>query len=1091
METLKLYWLGAPRVERAGQIIKLETRKAAALLCYLSLTPGNCQREILATMFWPEGSQQKALANLRRTLSSLNSSLPGWIEANRDTLALKRNGMLWVDVEAFHQYLLGIQNHSHSKEEACDGCIPMLENMIELIRGEFLEGLNLTDTPDFDEWQFFQRDELRQEFADVLQRLSFAHALRDRWEQAITCSRRWVALDRLHEPAQRALIDLYIRSGQRVAALRQYEEFTRLLKNELGQEPEIETQRLYDQIRGQEEMKHITAVSETPTSFPLLKTKLYIPTLPSFRVIRTRLIECLGQIEKKALTIISAPAGFGKSTLLTEWVTQTSLPVAWLSLDNGDNDPYRFLSYLIAALESIQEDVGDEAKQLMHSQQILQPHIILASLINHLTKVTEPYALVLDDYQFISEHAVHETMSYFLDHIPTNMHIVIATRADPPLHLGRLRVHEQMLELRTSDLRFTQEEAIEFMNEIMSLDLSLKDIQALETRTEGWVVGLKMAALALRGHENAYEFIRAFSGSHRYVLDYLMEEVLKRQPAYIQTFLLHTSILEKLSGLLCDALMNNEWRQLGGSGQVVLEYLENSNLFVVPLDEHKQWYRYHHLFADLLRAQMLKLMEKQDIARLHLHASEWYEQNSLVLDAIYHASLASDFVKVEQLIEQNYVEIVNRGEMSWLRFWTGKLSKEMVYCRPWLCIYEAQSHAWFGELEESNQLLVEAEKHIEILSPEGQVMMGHLSYVKSRVTAMRGDIHRAIELCLAARRLIPVSNLALQLDIGMTLAYEYFLDGNYIDAEPSLREIIRSSATVGSIINSVAAYCVLSRLYAVQGQLKKSYDHYLAAAQLIPEASGQHLGARALVENGIADVCCEWNNLDAALTRVKQGLSLLPWWGKADDFVLAYITLARIYLAQANTNDAIEAVEKAIEFTRKNGVFSEARNAIELVQVKLWLAQGDLQSASRWAESLQNRFSSNISIEFENEVALIAWARVQIAQNKFYEANDLLSSLEEVARSGVRKGRLIEIMLLKALALQAMGDTTQANVAIMESLTLAEPEGYMRIFLDEGGPMLKLLSNLSQSNLLNESSSYREFVNRLVGTFTLKEKIIA
>jgi len=429
--------------------------------------------------------------------------------------------------------------------------------------------------------------------------------------------------------------------------------------------------------------------------------------------------------------------------------------------------------------------------------------------------------------------------------------------------------------------------------------------------------------------------------------------------------------------------------------------------------------------------------------------------------------------------------------MSWLRFWTGKLSKAMVYCRPWLCIYEAQSHAWFGELEESNQLLVEAEKHIEILSPEGQVMMGHLSYVKSRVTAMRGDIHRAIELCLAARRLIPVSNLALQLDIGMTLAYEYFLDGNYIDAEPSLREIIRSSVTVGSIINSAAAYCVLSRLYAVRGQLKKSYENYLAAAQLIPEASGQHLGARALVEIGIADVCCEWNDLDAALVRVKQGLSLLPWWGKADDFVLAYITLARIYLSQANTNDAIEAVEKAIEFTQKNGVFSEARNAIELVQVKLWLAQGDLQSASRWAESLKNRSSSKIPIGFENEMALIAWARVQIAQNKLYEANDLLSSLEEVARSGMRKGRLIEILLLKALALQAMGDTTQANVAIMESLTLAEPEGYMRIFLDEGGPMLKLLSHLSQSNLLNESSTYREFVNRLLGTFDLKKKIIA
>jgi len=1072
-------------VELAGQIVKLETRKATALLCYLSLTSGSCQREILATMFWPEGSQQKALANLRRTLSSLNYSLPGWIEANRDTLTLKRNPKLWIDIDDFHLSLVDFQQHTHPKKEPCDSCLHLLEKTIEMVRGEFLEGLNLMDAPDFDEWQFFQRDELRQKYAGVLQQLSTILAQRSQWEQAITCARRWVALDRLHEPAQRSLIDLYIQSGQRAVALRQYEEFAHLLKEELGQEPEDETQRFYEQLRRREEAKQVTTVPETPTSFPLLKTKLYIPAPPASKVVRTNLLDRLYEVERKALTIISAPAGFGKTTLLAEWIAQTSLPVAWLSLDNGDNDLYRFLSYLIAALDSIQEDIGLEAKQLMSSQQIPQPHIILASLINHLGKVTDPYVLVLDDYQFISEHAVHETMSYFLDHIPTNMHIVIATRADPPLQLGRLRVHEQMLELRTRDLRFTQEEAMEFMNEVMGLELSPEDIQVLETRTEGWVVGLKMAALSLRGRENTNEFIQAFSGSHRYILDYLVEEVLKHQPEYIQIFLMHTSILEKLSGLLCDALMNDEWKQVGGSGQAILEYLENRNMFVVPLDEQKQWYRYHHLFADLLRAQMLKLSEKQDIAQLHLYASEWYEQNGSVLDAIYHASLASDFVKVEQLIEQNYTDMVNRGEMSWLRFWTGKLSKEMIYCRPWLCIYEAQNHAWFGELNEAHKLLEEAEKGIKIRSPEDQAILGHHSYVRSRVTAMSGDIHSAIELCHVARKLIPANNLAMQLDIDMTLAYEYFLHGDYSNAEPGLRETIRSSAAVGSIINSVAAYCVLARLYAVQGQLKKSYEHYQLAAQLIPEVSGQHLGTRALIEAGIADMLCEWNDLDAATIHAQKGLNLMPWWGKADDFILAYITLTRIYIAQANISDAIEAVENAIEFAQTRGIFSEARNAIEFIQVKIWLAQGDLQSASRWVKSLQNRFNSNVPINFEDELAHIAWARVLLAQNKCYEANGLLSSLEEFSRSGGRQGRLIEIMLLKALALQGMGNITHANFALKESLALAEPEGYMQIFLDEGELMFKLLT---QSNLVNKGSSYKDYVGRLLETFTLKEK---
>jgi len=1095
VETLKLYWLGAPQVELNGRTVKLETRKAAALLCYLSLSPGECQRELLATMFWPEGSQQKALANLRRTLSSLNASLPGWIETERGTLALKRNARLWVDVDAFHQSLLNFRQHTHAEKELCDECLPVLEKTAEMVRGEFLEGLNLTDAPDFDEWQFFQRDGLRQEFADVLESLSTAHAERSQWEQAITCARHWVALDRLHEPARRALINLYARSGQRTAALRQYEEFTRFLKEELGQEPEEETRQLYKQIRWREEEKRVVEVPESLPSFPLLKTKLYIPVPSASRVVRAHLLDRLDKVERKALTIISAPAGFGKTTLLAEWIAQTALPVAWLSLDNGDNDPYRFLSYLIAALESVQEGVGTEAGQLMRSQQMTTNLIILASLINDLGKIADSYVLVLDDYQFISEHAVHEMVAYLLDHIPANMHIVIASRADPPLQLGRLRAHDQMLELRTQDLRFTPDEAIEFLNKVMRLGLSTEDIDALESRTEGWVVGLKMAALSLKEHENTSEFIRTFSGSHRYVLDYLVEEVLKRQPVHVQTFLLETSILEKLSGPLCDALMSEEWKLSRESGQVVLEYLERSNLFVIALDNHKQWYRYHHLFADLLRARLQGSLGAQGVAQLHIRASDWYGQNGLVLDAIHHAAMASNDEMVENLIEQHYIEMVSRGEMFEMRFWTGKLKKELVHRRPLLCIYGAYSHAWFGELSEADLLLEKAEDQIRLsksLAPEAHAMQGLLAYVKSRVTAMRGNLLQAIEICLAARKNIPANNLApqLQFDTRVTLGYEYFLIGDYSNACQVLNETIRLGITEDAVIHTVAASCILARLYAVQGLLYKSHKTYQIATQQISDASEEHRDAQALVEIGIADVLREWNDLDNALVHVKQGLSLMPWWGKVDDFVLAYITLARIYLSQANISDAIEVVGKASKVIQTSGVFSEARHVVELARVKLWLAQGDLQAANHWAEALKERLTSGNPFKFENELAHIAQTRVLIAQNKPHEAIGLLSCLEESARSGGRMGRVIEIMLLKALALQAMGDTTQANIAIMESLTLAEPEGYMRIFLDEGGPMLKLLSHLAQSNWLNESSSNREFVNRLLGTFTLKEKFI-
>ena len=345
---------------------------------------------------------------------------------------------------------------------------------------------------------------------------------------------------------------------------------------------------------------------------------------------------------------------------------------------------------------------------------------------------------------------------------------------------------------------------------------------------------------------------------------------------------------------------------------------------------------------------------------------------------------------------------------------------------------------------------------------------------------MRGDIHRAIDLCLAARKLFPATNLGMQLDISMTLGYEYFLNGDYDNAEPILQETIRVCATIGSIINTAAACCVMARLYAVQGLLHKSYDTYQMAAKLIPEASGQHLGAKALVEVGIADVLCEWNELEDALVHLKQGLTLMPWWGKADDFVLAYITLARIHLAQAKKNDALEAIEKASQLIQTRGVFSEARSAAEMAQIKLWLAQGDLQKAQRWATTQEQRSDLKDRFAFEKELARMTLARVFMAQNKPNEAIDLLSELEESTWSAGRMGRVIEILLLKALALGQKGDSEQAVLALTKCLKLAEPEAYVRIFLDEGQLMQELLTQwLDQTG----SSPLRDYAVHLFSQF--------
>ena len=459
---------------------------------------------------------------------------------------------------------------------------------------------------------------------------------------------------------------------------------------------------------------------------PLIRTKLHLPFTRPGLVPRPRLQEQIAQGLRGPLTLITAPAGFGKTTLVASCVAGCGMPVAWLSLDKDDNQAGRFLSYLVAALQEADHTIGSEAAQLLAASQQAPPEAVLTSLINDLDTAGREIVLVLDDYQFISSQAVHEAVAFLLEHCPDTFHLVIATRSDPPLPLARLRARGQTVELRAADLRFTEPEAAQFLNDVMGLRLDAGSVAVLEERTEGWIAGLQMAALSMRDREDVRGFIEGFSGTNRYILDYLLEEVLASQPPEIQRFLLYTSILERLTAPLCDAVLaNDEGSEREGDDRStrseslslrqsasILEYLERANLFLVPLDDERHWYRYHHLFADLLRTQLQKSLGDQGVARLHLRAAAWHEQNGLILEAIHHASMASDDEMVERLIKQNYMEMMNRGEMSWVRFWMGNLSKELVYRRPWLCLYEAMSRSWFGQLEEANLLLDEAEKRI-------------------------------------------------------------------------------------------------------------------------------------------------------------------------------------------------------------------------------------------------------------------------------------------------------------------------------------------------------------------------------------------
>lgn len=804
-----------------------------------------------------------------------------------------------------------------------------------------------------------------------------------------------------------------------------------------------------------------------PKADTLIRTKLHLPFSRPALVERPGLQEQLAEGLKGPLTVIAAPAGFGKTTLAAAAASRSGYPVAWLSLDKDDNQVERFLMYLVSALQEAEPSIGNEAAQLVVGIQPEHPDAVLAVLINELEAAGKQVVLVLDEYQAITNQAVHEAVTVLVDRCPKGLHLLIASRSDPALPLSRWRARGMLVELRAADLRFSGSEASDFLNRIMGLRLLNSEVETLAQRTEGWIAGLQMAALSMRDREDVGEFLRGFSGTNRYIMDYLLEEVLIGQPAYIQQFLLFTSILERLNADLCREVSGiQEWgtedeaiSQIEAvDTQAILEYLERVNLFLAPLDNERSWYRYHPLFADLLRTQLSKMIGARGIAELQIRAAEWHAQHGSTIEAIHYASAASDDERVERFIEQNYIQLVRGGEQAWLRYWTGKLSFDQVSRRPWLCIYAAYSHSWFGELDEADRLLAEAEKRFQGgPTPESTLLMVHHAYLQSRVTAMRGEIQRAIQLCRQARSRVPAENLALFLDTSITLGYEYFLSGDFHNASQILEETIHSGRKSGAVINTVAAACLLGRMYTIRGWLNKACETYQAAGKSIPGGEGQHLGARGLVEIGMAEISYELNDLPAALEHVRRGLDLLAWWEKADDWILAYILLSRIHLAQNKQAEAQAALEKAGQFINSRGVFAEARVAYATATVRLWTRQDKRSSASRWADSYTGPLAED---PFWNQYESVQTmrSRVLVYLDRLEEAAGLIARLEESARNYQRVGRLIEIMILKSLVMWKKGEPALAHAALMQCLTLAEPEGYTRLFLDEGYPLRTLLA---------------------------------
>ena len=818
---------------------------------------------------------------------------------------------------------------------------------------------------------------------------------------------------------------------------------------------------------------HVPTSKQGDPLNPLLATKLHVPRLRTHLVSRSHLVERLQRGAERALTLVSAPAGFGKTTLLAQWLAESGMPVAWLALEPEDTDPTRFLSYLIAALQTFDSQIGTTALALLHTPQPPSPETVLAVLTNDLTgRNAGDVALVLDDYHTITADPIQRGMTFLLEHLPPQLHLILATRADPPLSLARLRAQGQLCEVRAADLRFGTAEASAFLQTVMGLDLPAEAIATLERHTEGWIAGLQLAALSLQGRADVSAFLAAFTGSHRFVFDYLSEEVLARQDASVQQFLLHTSILDGLSGPLCDAVTGQE------GSQAMLEALDKANLFVIALDDERGWYRYHHLFAQVLRSH-LQQAEPALPPVLHRRASAWYEQHDLPIEAVQHALAVPDFELAARLIEPIALPVTFQGQIFTVLGWLNALPQALVRTRPFLGVFYARLLMATNQLEAAEELLQETERGVqeEMPAEQAQIIQGWVLATRAGIAAFSGDLPHAIPLAHQALELLPEAEVIPRSSAIVVAAHAYELSGDVTPATEhevaAAIALIRTSDNPFAIVGSMT---LLARLHVLQGRLRQAAAMYAQVVQVVPRPEVLHHVHSLSYYFGLGDLLREWNEPVAAERRLAQGMELVNEMLTVEPFVATrgYIALARLEQARGNTPASLATLDALERLADRRHFASHLVAQGEAVRAQLELAQGNLAAAIRWANS-SGLSTNDDDLRYPREGEYLALARVRIAQGRedpagtfLQDALHLLERLRVSAEAKARLGSVLEILIVRVLALEAHGDRTSTLSTLERALVLAAPEGYIRLFVDEGPSMLALLRQAHARGIVSD-----------------------
>jgi LuxR family maltose regulon positive regulatory protein len=830
----------------------------------------------------------------------------------------------------------------------------------------------------------------------------------------------------------------------------------------------------------------------------LLHTKLLIPGAHPVIIERAKLNRKLASGLNNRLVLVTAPAGYGKTTLLSKHFETSSSPTAWVSLDERDNEPIRFWSYFIAALQTLDTGLGKTAQAMLISPQPPPAENILVSLINDIVQFKDDYTICLDDYHAITHPEINEGMVFLVENLPQQMHLVIAGRTEPDFPLPILRTRRQILEIDASDLRFSYEEVAQFLNQLMDLDLSVENINKIDQATEGWAAGIQLAALSLQAAEDKSHQLETFTGEHRFIFDYLAQEVLNTQTTEVQKFLLKTAVLDQLNGSLCDSLLDGN---VGGeesfysSSQAILDHLESSNLFIFPLDQQRQWYRYHRLFSEFLKTQLEIKLDPVEIKQLHAKASEWFKHNNMIASAIDHAVKAGDYIEAASLIDGDVNEIFSRSELIPLTIWLEELPPGIFNSQPKLDVIAAWAYLSTGNSDQvqshlqnvENVLAVKADGSPESLAQPQEIRgaLAEICCIRTSLSFNQFDLTEALTLINRCQEYLSNDvESGLFNDKRDILAVNYFnqgiifdLNGEITNASESFSKTITLNEENLHLIPMAISH--LARLQELQGLLHDAEGTYLEAMRI----TDQHpypLPLSGLADIGLGNILCERNQLDQAMVQLRNGVKLGQMWSLGGVLSSGFIGLARVAMAKGNVDEANHLLEEAIEIVG-NLQTGWQIPLIESYQALTWARQGDLDSAEDWSHKCG--LDPEQPVEFNQELIAIALARVWIAMGKFDEARDLLKKLVKSNNARQAWGQVIQIKIFDSLAAYLQDDFESSFDSIEQALELAKNGYYQRIFLDEGEIMQQILVGTAQRSSMDPDSQLKQYIGQLLNAF--------